>query len=91
MILRLLKSTEWGQLLDFVSPSFFDVMPAGSLAALSAEDLRLLLCGTEQLCLSTLQAITLDDAHHRFAPRVADSCQVTGGEAAVAHVARVHG
>lgn len=32
MILRLLKSTEWGQLLDFVSPSFFDVMPAGALA-----------------------------------------------------------
>ncbi len=38
MILRLLKSTEWGQLLDFVSPSFFDVLPARALAR-QAKDL----------------------------------------------------
>jgi len=32
MIMRLLRSTGWGQLLDFVSPSFFEVMPARALA-----------------------------------------------------------
>lgn len=51
--------------LQAIRQGVFDVMPAGSLAALSAEDLRLLLCGTEQLCLSTLQAITTfsDESH----------------------------
>lgn len=38
MILRLLRHTEWGQLLDFVSPSFFDVLPARALAR-EAKDL----------------------------------------------------
>lgn len=33
MILRMLRATEWGQLLDFVSPSFFEVLPARGLAA----------------------------------------------------------
>jgi hypothetical protein len=32
MILRMLRSTEWGQLLDFVSPSFFEVLSARALA-----------------------------------------------------------
>lgn len=32
MILRMLRATEWGQLLDFVSPSFFEVLSARALA-----------------------------------------------------------
>lgn len=32
MLRRMLRATEWGQLFDFVSPSFFDVVPARSLA-----------------------------------------------------------
>lgn len=38
MILRMLRSTEWGQLLDFVSPSFFEVLSARALAG-AARDL----------------------------------------------------
>lgn len=38
MILRMLRATEWGQLLDFVSPSFFEVLPARGLAG-AARDL----------------------------------------------------
>ncbi|MCX5739330.1 MAG: hypothetical protein NTZ61_12700 [Proteobacteria bacterium] len=38
MILRMLRSTEWGQLLDFVSPSFFEVLSARGLAG-AARDL----------------------------------------------------
>ena len=33
MILRMLRTTEWGRLLDFVSRSFFEVLPPGGLAA----------------------------------------------------------
>jgi hypothetical protein len=32
MIIRMLRATEWGQLLDFVSPTFFEVLPARALA-----------------------------------------------------------
>ncbi len=32
MLLRLLRQTEWAHLLDFASPAFFDVLPAGPLA-----------------------------------------------------------
>ena len=32
MLMRMLRSTEWGQLLDFVSPSFFEVLGARDLA-----------------------------------------------------------
>jgi hypothetical protein len=38
MILRMLRATEWGQLLDFVSPSFFEVLSARGLAG-AARDL----------------------------------------------------
>ena len=38
MILRMLRTTEWGQLLDFVSPSFFEVLSARALAG-AARDL----------------------------------------------------
>lgn len=38
MFLRMLRATEWGQLLDFVSPSFFEVLSARSLAG-AARDL----------------------------------------------------
>lgn len=32
MLFRMLRATEWGQLLDFVSPAFFEVLPARALA-----------------------------------------------------------
>lgn len=38
MFLRMLRATEWGQLLDFVSPSFFEVLSARGLAG-AARDL----------------------------------------------------
>ena len=38
MILRMLRTTEWGQLVDFVSPSFFEVLSARDLAR-AARDL----------------------------------------------------
>jgi hypothetical protein len=37
MILRMLRATEWGQLVDFVSPAFFEVMPARALARTAKE------------------------------------------------------
>lgn len=36
-ILRLLRGTEWSQLADYVSPSFFEVMPARRLAGQAKE------------------------------------------------------
>uniref|UniRef100_A0A1I7X6B7 HECT domain-containing protein n=1 Tax=Heterorhabditis bacteriophora TaxID=37862 RepID=A0A1I7X6B7_HETBA len=43
----------------------FDVLPEGSLRGLTAEDLRLILCGTEQVCMATLQSLTTfaDESH----------------------------
>jgi hypothetical protein len=56
MILRLLRATEWGQLLDFVSPSFFAVLSARDLARASKD----------------LIASTRDDADFRRIARALD-------------------
>ncbi len=37
MFLRMLRATEWGQLLDFVSPAFFEVLAARGLAGASRD------------------------------------------------------
>lgn len=37
MFLRMLRATEWGQLLDFVSPSFFEVLSVRGLAGASRD------------------------------------------------------
>ncbi len=36
----------------------FDVLPAGALRDLSAEDVRLLLCGTHEVSISLMQSYT---------------------------------
>lgn len=42
-----------------------DVIPSNALQGLTAEDLRLLMCGAEQICVSTLQSMTTfaDESH----------------------------
>lgn len=44
--------------LESIRQGVFDVIPADSLATLSSEDLRLILCGTEQVSIRLLEAFT---------------------------------
>lgn len=44
--------------LEAMKQGVFDVIPVGSLANLSAEDLRLLLCGTQEISMALMQSYT---------------------------------